>query len=162
LDNITYKPDDIQISKPTDYNVILTIRSHSEGITYNTNFEESYTYHINGDGETSRDFCFIDNVRQANLLAATSENLESVNQVYNVAVGDRTTLNQLYEELSLNLLPIYPHLQDVKPIYRDFRSGDVRHSLADISKAVKLLGFRPSHRFREGVKVAMKWYILRV
>ena len=123
---------------------------------------EGEPVYINGDGETSRDFCFIDNVRQANLLAATSENLESVNQVYNVAVGDRTTLNQLYEELSLNLLPIYPHLQDVKPIYRDFRSGDVRHSLADISKAVKLLGFRPSHRFREGVKVAMKWYILRV
>jgi UDP-N-acetylglucosamine 4-epimerase len=118
--------------------------------------------YINGDGETSRDFCFIDNVRQANLLAATSENPESVNQVYNVAVGDRTTLNQLYEELSFNLLPIRPHLQDVKPIYREFRGGDVRHSLADISKAVKLLGFCPSHRFREGVKVAMKWYILRV
>lgn len=115
--------------------------------------------YINGDGETSRDFCFIDNVWQANLLAATSENHESVNQVYNVAVGDRTTLNQLYEELSLNLLPIYPHLQDMKPIYRDFRSGDVRHSLADISKAATLLGYQPTHRVDEGLKVAMEWYV---
>jgi UDP-N-acetylglucosamine 4-epimerase len=115
--------------------------------------------YINGDGETSRDFCFIENVRQINLLAATSENPDATNQVYNVAVGDRTTLNQLYEQLHINLLPSYPHLQGAKPVYRDFRAGDVRHSLADISKASKLLGYRPIHRIGEGLKVAMEWYV---
>jgi UDP-N-acetylglucosamine 4-epimerase len=115
--------------------------------------------YINGDGETSRDFCFIENVRQINLLAATSENPEASNQVYNVAVGDRTTLNQLYEHLHLNLLPGYPHLQGVKPVYRDFRSGDVRHSLADISKAVSRLGYQPTHRIGDGLKVSMEWYV---
>jgi UDP-N-acetylglucosamine 4-epimerase len=114
---------------------------------------------INGDGETSRDFCFIENVRQINLLAATSENADAANQVYNVAVGDRTTLNQLYEQLKLNLLQLYPHLQDAKPVYRDFRAGDVRHSLADISKSSSLLGYRPTHNISEGLKVAMGWYV---
>jgi UDP-N-acetylglucosamine 4-epimerase len=150
--------------------------------------------YINGDGETSRDFCFIENVRQINLLAATIGTLddESViasearqeakpssrnrhceersdvaiqsptNQVYNVAVGDRTTLNQLYEQLHLNLLSDYPHLHDVKPVYRDFRGGDVRHSLADISKAATLLGYQPTHRIDEGLKVAMDWYVRHV
>jgi UDP-N-acetylglucosamine 4-epimerase len=114
--------------------------------------------YINGDGETSRDFCFIDNVRQINLLAATADKPEAANQVYNVAVGDRTTLNQLYEQLRLNLLPDYPHLKDAKPAYRDFRAGDVRHSLADVTKACTLLGYMPSHRIGEGIKVAMGWY----
>lgn len=113
---------------------------------------------INGDGETSRDFCFIDNVRQINLLAATADNPEAANQVYNVAVGDRTTLNQLYELLRLNLLPDYPHLKDARPTYRDFRAGDVRHSLADVTKAGTLLGYKPNHRIGEGIKVAMGWY----
>lgn len=115
--------------------------------------------YINGDGETSRDFCFIENVRQINLLAATCENAEVSNQVYNVAVGDRTTLNELYEQLNLNLLPSYPHLNGVKPQYREFRAGDVRHSLADIGKATSLLGYQPTHRIAEGLKVAMGWYI---
>ena len=115
--------------------------------------------YINGDGETSRDFCFIENVRQINLLAATTENPEAVNQVYNAAVGDRTTLNELYEQLHLNLLPSYPHLQGVKFVHRDFRAGDVRHSLADISKAATLLGYQPTHRIGEGLKVAMGWYV---
>ena len=115
--------------------------------------------YINGDGETSRDFCFIENVRQINLLAATTENPDAVNQVYNVAVGDRTTLNQLYEQLQINLLPRYPQLQGMKPVYRDFRSGDVRHSLADISKACTLLGYQPSHRIGDGLKMAMDWYV---
>lgn len=115
--------------------------------------------YINGDGETSRDFCFIENVRQINLLAATSENPEAINQVYNVAVGDRTTLNQLYEQLHLNLLPSYPHLQGAQPVYRDFRAGDVRHSLADINKASKLLCYQPTHRIGDGLKVAMGWYV---
>lgn len=117
---------------------------------------------INGDGETSRDFCFIENVRQINLLAATVDNPEATNQVYNVAVGDRTTLNQLYEQLHLNLLPGYPHLHEVKPVFRDFRGGDVRHSLADISKSANLLGYQPTHRIGEGLKVAMNWYVQHV
>jgi len=114
---------------------------------------------INGDGETSRDFCFVANVVQANLLAATTQNPEAVNQVYNVAVGDRTTLNQLYEQLHLNLLPGYPHLQDTQPHYRDFRSGDVRHSLADISKAATRLGYAPTLRIGQGLALAVPWYI---
>jgi UDP-N-acetylglucosamine 4-epimerase len=117
------------------------------------------TVFINGDGETSRDFCFIANVVQANLLAATTQNPEAVNQVYNVAVGDRTTLNQLYQQLQLNLLPSYPALQGVKPECRAFRAGDVSHSLADINKAAALLGYQPTHRIDEGLKVAMGWYI---
>lgn len=126
------------------------------------------TVYINGDGETSRDFCFIENVRQINLLAATVSDAvvpaqagiqSPTNQVYNVAVGDRTTLNQLYEQLHLNLLPTYPHLKDVKPVYRDFRGGDVRHSLADITKSATLLGYQPTHHIGEGLKVAMDWYV---
>jgi UDP-N-acetylglucosamine 4-epimerase len=115
--------------------------------------------YINGDGETSRDFCFIENVRQINLLAATTENADATNQVYNVAVGDRTSLNQLYEELRINLIPSYPHLNEAKPIYRDFRAGDVRHSLADISKANSRLGYQPTHKIDDGMKVAMEWYV---
>ena len=119
-------------------------------------------FYINGDGETSRDFCYIDNTVQANLLAATTENPDAVNQVYNIALGDRTTLNQLYKQINFNLLPGYPHVQGVKPVYRDFRAGDVRHSLADISKATTLLGYQPTHRIGEGLKVAMAWYVRHV
>lgn len=115
--------------------------------------------YINGDGETSRDFCFIANVVQANLLSATTQNPDAVNQVYNVAVGDRTSLNELYAQLNHNLLPLYPHLQDAKPVYRDFRSGDVRHSLADIGKAQNMLGYMPTQRIGQGLEMAMPWYI---
>lgn len=118
--------------------------------------------YINGDGETSRDFCYITNTVQANLLAATIQNPEAINQIYNVALGDRTTLNQLYEDIQFNLLPRYPHLQGVKPIYRDFRAGDVRHSLADIGKASTLLGYQPTHRIGAGLKCAMEWYVQRL
>jgi UDP-N-acetylglucosamine 4-epimerase len=118
--------------------------------------------YINGDGETSRDFCYIANVVQANLLAACAQDAQTVNQVYNIAVGDRTTLYQLYEQLNLNLLPNYPHLEGVQPVYRDFRAGDVRHSLADISKAANFLGYLPTHSIGEGLKVAMDWYALNV
>jgi UDP-N-acetylglucosamine 4-epimerase len=96
---------------------------------------------------------------QINLLAATTDNPEAVNQVYNVAVGDRTTLNQLYEALRVNLAELYPHLVEAKPIYRDFRGGDVRHSLADISKSKSLLGYAPQYRIGEGLKEAMTWYV---
>jgi UDP-N-acetylglucosamine 4-epimerase len=115
--------------------------------------------YINGDGETSRDFCYIDNVIQANLLAATSQHPDAANQVYNVAVGDRTTLNQLFETIRSLLAPKYPHLADSKPAYRDFRAGDVRHSLADITKARTRLGYEPTHRIAEGLAEAMEWYV---
>jgi UDP-N-acetylglucosamine 4-epimerase len=114
---------------------------------------------INGDGETSRDFCYIANAVQANLLAATAEHPDAVNQVYNVAVGERTTLNELFEAIRSALAPRFPHLSDFKPSYRDFRAGDVRHSLADISKARTLLGYAPSHRIGEGLVEAMDWYV---
>ena len=115
--------------------------------------------YINGDGETSRDFCYIDNAVQINILAATSRNPDAVDQVYNVAVGDRTTLNELFESIRTGLCNKFTHLNEFKPVYRDFRAGDVRHSLADISKAEKLLGYSPTHRIGEGVVVALDWYV---
>ena len=115
--------------------------------------------YINGDGETSRDFCFIDNAVQANLLAATTENEDALNQVYNVAVGEQTSLNQLFEMIKGLLAEDRPELAGVSAVYRDFRAGDVRHSLADISKAKRLLGYMPAHRIGEGMKEAMGWYV---
>jgi len=114
--------------------------------------------YINGDGETSRDFCYIDNAIQANLLAATAKE-DAANQVYNVAVGDRSSLNQLYNYLRDQLSFKFPLLRGVDPIYRDFRSGDVRHSLADIGKAVDMLGYKPSHRIYQGLEQVLDWYI---
>jgi UDP-N-acetylglucosamine 4-epimerase len=113
---------------------------------------------INGDGETSRDFCFIDNVVQANLLAAMAGK-DAVNQVYNVALNDRTTLNQLYQMMGGLLREQFPHVASHQPQYVDYRPGDVRHSQADISKAAALLGYEPTHRIGEGLKQAMDWYI---
>lgn len=114
--------------------------------------------YINGDGETSRDFCYIDNTIQMNILAATAAD-EAANQVYNVALQDRTSLNELYEAIRSLLEPRFPHLKDSKPEYREFRAGDVRHSLADISKAKELLGYEPSYRIDEGLKESMDWYV---
>lgn len=114
--------------------------------------------YINGDGETSRDFCFIENVRQMNLLAATTENPEAINQVYNVAVGDRTSLNQLFNVLKHNLASNNVFYKQ-GPEYKEFRSGDVRHSLADVSKSNNLLGYQPTHRVGDGIAVALSWYI---
>lgn len=114
---------------------------------------------INGDGETSRDFCYIDNAVQANLLAATVTDTNALNLVYNVAVGDRTTLNELFEAIRAELADRFPHLREAKPTYRDFRPGDVRHSLADISRARDLLGYQPTHRIGEGLAEAMDWYV---
>ncbi len=152
---------------------------------------------INGDGETSRDFCFIANVVQANLLAATAPGLDSVSNaqpstldpqpataaIYNIAVGERTTLNELYRQISVlcppsSTLPSTlnpqprsqpstltdsalrtPHsVLATPPLYLPFRPGDVRHSLADISKAQRLLGYEPTHRIRQGLNCAMDWY----
>lgn len=115
--------------------------------------------YINGDGETSRDFCYIANTLQVNLLAATTANPEATHQVYNVAVGERTSLNELCGFLQKHLGERYPHLHDYKPGYRDFRAGDVRHSLADIGKAARLLGYAPSHKIDAGLQESMAWYI---
>lgn len=113
--------------------------------------------HINGDGETSRDFCYIENVVQMNLLAATAEG-EARNQVYNVAVGDRTTLNMLFDALQ-SALASNQVTYSKKPRYRDFRAGDVRHSQADITKANTLLGYNPNFEIYEGIGQAMPWYV---
>ena len=115
------------------------------------------TVFINGDGETSRDFTFIQNAIQANLLAATSSD-EARNQIYNMAVGDRTTLKQLFALVRDNLVP-FGVLANTEPEYRDFRVGDVRHSNADISKASRLLGYSPVFDISVGIKLAIPWYI---
>jgi UDP-N-acetylglucosamine 4-epimerase len=114
--------------------------------------------YINGDGSTSRDFCYIANAVQANLLAGTTTNLEALDRAYNVAVGDRTTLNQLFEMLKSSLRDRDPSLPDIQPVYRDFRAGDVPHSLADISKARNLLGYEPTHKITDGIDAALDWY----
>jgi len=114
---------------------------------------------INGDGETSRDFCYITNVMQMNILAATAENPDAHDQVYNVALNQRTSLNQLFNFIQDKLIIRVPELKRINPTYRDFRAGDVRHSLADISKAKKLLGYQPSHVIDEGLEEAMDWYV---
>jgi UDP-N-acetylglucosamine 4-epimerase len=114
--------------------------------------------YINGTGETSRDFCYIENVVQMNLLAAAAENREAVNQVYNTAVNARTSLNQLFEMLRSRLAREIPHVRDAKPVYRDFRPGDVKHSQADISKAKRLLGYDPTHTVEQGLDTALAWY----
>jgi UDP-N-acetylglucosamine 4-epimerase len=114
---------------------------------------------INGDGETSRDFCYVANVIQANLLAATTRSEFAVDQVYNVAVGGRTSLNQLFYYLRDVLAQRFVHLREVQPIYREFRAGDVQHSLADISKAINLLSYQPTHNTSEGLTEALEWYI---
>ena len=114
--------------------------------------------YINGDGETSRDFCYIANVVQANILAAITQNTEAVNQVYNIAVGGRTTLNELFAQLKQNLISSCPHLKDAQVVYRDFRAGDVRHSLASIDKAREMLGYEPTQSIRQGLALAMPWY----
>jgi UDP-N-acetylglucosamine 4-epimerase len=116
---------------------------------------------INGDGETSRDFCYIENVVQANLLAATTSNPNAANQIYNIALGERTTLNELFEILKTSLRRRDPSLPEPAPIYCDFRAGDVRHSLADISKAQRLLSYIPTRRVSEGLETAMDWYIAK-
>ena len=114
---------------------------------------------INGDGETTRDFCYVENAVQANLLAATSLKAEALNQIYNIAVGERTSLNQLFDYLCTNLTTHFPKLKVTSPIYKEFRPGDVRHSLADISKAQKLLGYEPSHRIEKAIEESMGWYV---
>ena len=113
---------------------------------------------INGDGETSRDFCYIDNTVQMNLLAATIDNEKATNQVYNVAVNDRTSLNKLYHLIEERLHQRLPGLEKTKPKYREFRHGDVRHSLANIDRAKLLLDYQPKYTISNGMDEVIDWY----
>jgi UDP-N-acetylglucosamine 4-epimerase len=114
---------------------------------------------VNGDGETSRDFCYITNAVQANLCSAIARGADAVNRLYNIAVGERTSLNELYEMLRSRLSPLFPHLVGARATYREFRSGDVRHSHADISQAKAHLGYEPTHRIEDGLSEALDWYV---
>lgn len=115
------------------------------------------TVYVNGDGETSRDFCYIDNVVQANILASLA-GADARNLVYNVAFGQRTTLNELFDLIREEVLRHKPELMQDKPVYRDFRAGDVRHSLADITRARTRLGYAPEFDVRQGLRLAGDWY----
>lgn len=114
---------------------------------------------IHGDGETSRDFCYIDNVLQANLLAALHPDRSVTDQIYNVACGERTTLNQLFRLIRDGLARLRPELAATEPEYGEFRPGDVRHSQADITKLTTRLGYRPTHTVAQGLAVALDWYV---
>lgn len=113
---------------------------------------------INGDGEYSRDFTYIDNVIQMNMLALTTTNPDAVNQIYNTAYGERTTLNQLVTYLKEYLLEFDPEIAKVEPVHGPNRAGDIPHSLADVDKAKRLLGYDPQFSMRQGLKEAVKWY----
>jgi UDP-N-acetylglucosamine 4-epimerase len=117
------------------------------------------TVFINGDGETSRDFCYIDNCVQANLLAACTQEADAINQVYNIAYGERTTLNELFLYIRDRIAVHQPHVNSAEAVHREFRAGDVKHSLADISKAKKLLGYIPQYSVEAGLDEAARWYI---
>jgi len=112
---------------------------------------------INGDGQTSRDFCFIENAVQMNILAALASD-EAKDSIYNVAVGDRTSLNDLFMALA-DALRVNQFEINSDPLYREFREGDIRHSLADISKSKNILGYNPSFNISQGIHKAMPWYI---
>lgn len=114
---------------------------------------------VNGDGSTSRDFCYIDNVLQANLLAATTDNPQALNTVYNIAVGERTTLYNLYKMIRDRVVSFRPDLLSVEPHFGPFRAGDVRHSLADIRRAQQDLGYMPTHSVSQGLDETIPWFI---
>lgn len=114
---------------------------------------------INGDGTQSRDFTYVENVVQMNQLALLTENPESVNTVYNVAFGENTSLNELYGYLIEYLTPYISAVQDIKPIYGPPRKGDVLHSLASVQKAIDLLGYQPLFSIKDGLKIAINWYV---
>ena len=115
------------------------------------------TVFVNGDGETSRDFCYIDNVVQANLLASFAQG-DATNKIYNVAFGQRTTLNELFNLIKEEVARHKPEVMGAECVHRDFRAGDVRHSLADISRAHNLLGYDPQFDVRQGLRLAGDWY----
>ncbi len=115
------------------------------------------TVFVNGDGETSRDFCYIDNVVQANLLASFAQG-DATNKIYNVAFGQRTTLNELFGLIKEEVARHNPEVMGAQCVHRDYRAGDVRHSLADISRAHNLLGYDPQFDVRQGLRLAGDWY----
>lgn len=117
--------------------------------------------HIYGDGETSRDFCYIENVIQANLLAATAIKEEAINKIYNIALGDQTSLNKLHSYIRDILIIYFPNLKTAQPNHLDFRAGDIRHSHADITRAKRFLGYAPTHLIIDGLAEIMNWYIDR-
>lgn len=114
---------------------------------------------INGDGETSRDFTYIENVIQANILAGTTTNEKAFGEAFNTAVGGRETLNNLYSAIVKGVKRHLPDLLINTPIYRDFRTGDIRHSNANITKIQQLLGYEPTHTLENGLKESIEWYI---
>ncbi len=114
---------------------------------------------INGDGKTSRDFCYVDNAVQMNLLAATSSNHQALNQAFNVAMNNRTSLNELFEMIKEKLNNKLNELDNKIPVYKDFRQGDVRHSQADIKKAKALMGYEPEYSISDGMDKALDWYL---
>jgi UDP-N-acetylglucosamine 4-epimerase len=116
------------------------------------------TAYVFGDGRQSRDFCHVDNVVQANLLAATVQEAEALDQVYNVALGEQTSLNELFEMIRSLLAARLPHLRTVRPVHREPRAGDVPFSRADVSKAQRLLGYQPQVRIRQGLARTAEWY----
>ena len=114
---------------------------------------------INGDGETSRDFTYIDNVIQANILAGTTTNKKAFGEAFNTAIGGRETLNNLYTAITKGIKSELPNLDIKNPIYRDFRAGDIRHSNANIDKMVTLLDYKPTHTLEQGLAESIAWYI---
>jgi UDP-N-acetylglucosamine 4-epimerase len=114
---------------------------------------------INGDGSTTRDFCYIDNTVQMNLLAATTDNEEAIGQIYNVAINHRTSLKNLHKLIEDRLMERIKNLKSKKPIYKDFRGGDVKHSQANIDKAKKLLKYYPNCNISEGIGETIDWYV---
>jgi UDP-N-acetylglucosamine 4-epimerase len=114
---------------------------------------------INGDGKTARDFCYVDNVVQANLLAATTEDAAALNQIYNVALNAQTSLKELFEILRSLIAQHYPAVKSAQPVYRDARRGDMRFSRADISKANRFLGYHPVCRVQQGLEKTVMWYV---
>jgi UDP-N-acetylglucosamine 4-epimerase len=115
--------------------------------------------YVNGDGESSRDFCYIDNVVQANIKAALAGPVEPQGTALNIAVGQRTTLLELFNLLKDLLAAHDPAIRDLLPVFREFRPGDVRHSLASIDKARQSIGYSPTHTLEEGLRVALHWYL---
>ena len=124
----------------------------------NNAIEKNDSY-INGDGQTSRDFCYIENAIQMNILASLADNESALNQVYNVGLNDQTSLNELYKIIENGLIKHTGKTVNKNPIYTDFREGDVRHSRANISKAQNLLGYMPDWSVQEGMNKTIEWYV---
>jgi UDP-N-acetylglucosamine 4-epimerase len=114
---------------------------------------------IYGDGKTSRDFCYVDNVVQANVLSATTSNAAALNQAYNVAVGEQMDLTELHALIVSIMKELGRANVVAAPVYKPFREGDVKHSKADISKAINLLGYKPTIKAREGMRAVVEWYL---